>query len=65
MLAVRLGLSNFETTMIYVHAVRKQKIEATVKLYAYVAAARTAKRCGESKRQRVSNCLRMSGGNPI
>ena len=38
-----MGHSNIQTTMIYVHAARKQKIEATAKLQAYVEAARKAK----------------------
>ena len=35
--------SNSQTTMIYVHAVRKQKIEATARLQAYAEVARKAK----------------------
>ena len=42
-LAELMGHSNIQTTMIYVHAARKQKIEATAKLQAYVEAARRAK----------------------
>jgi hypothetical protein len=42
-LAELMGHANIQTTMIYVHAARKQKIEATAKLQAYVEAARRAK----------------------
>ena len=42
-LAELMGHSNIQTTMIYVHAARKQKIEATANLQAYVEAARRAK----------------------
>ena len=42
-LAELMGHANIQTTMIYVHAARKQKIEATAKLQAYVEAARKAK----------------------
>ena len=41
--------SNIQTTMIYVHAARKQKIEATAKLQAYVEAARRAKQLQEER----------------
>src|SRR5208283_231077 len=46
-LAELMGHSNIQTTMIYVHAARKQKIEATAKLQAFVEAARKAKQMQE------------------
>ena len=49
MLAELMGHSNIQTTMIYVHAARKQKIEATAKLQAYVEAARRAKQLQEEQ----------------
>ena len=48
-LAELMGHSNIQTTMIYVHAARKQKIEATAKLQAYVEAARRAKQLQEER----------------
>ena len=48
-LAELMGHSNIQTTMIYVHAARKQKIEATAKLQAYVEAARRAKQLQEEQ----------------
>ena len=44
-----MGHSSIQTTMIYVHAARKQKIEATAKLQAYVEAARRAKQLQEER----------------
>jgi integrase len=48
-LAELMGHSNIQTTMIYVHAARKQKIEATAKLQAFVEAARKAKQMQEEE----------------
>ena len=48
-LAELMGHSNIQTTMLYVHAARKQKIEATAKLQAYVEAARRAKQMQEEQ----------------
>ena len=48
-LAELMGHSNIQTTMIYVHAARKQKIEATAKLQAYVETARRAKQLQEER----------------
>jgi integrase len=48
-LAELMGHAEIQTTMIYVHAARKQKIEATAKLQAYVEAARKAKQLQEKK----------------
>ena len=42
-LAELMGHAHIQTTMIYVHAARKQEIEATARLQAYVEAARKAK----------------------
>jgi hypothetical protein len=44
-----MGHSSIQTTMIYVHAARKQKIEATAKPQAYVEAARRAKQLQEER----------------
>ena len=44
-----MGHANIQTTMIYVHAERKQKIEATARLHAYVEAARRAKQLQEER----------------
>jgi integrase len=51
-LAELMGHSNIQTTMIYVHAARKQKIEATAKLHAFVEAARKAKQMQEEDAQK-------------
>ncbi len=48
-LAELMGHANIQTTMIYVHAARKQKIEATAKLQASVEAARRAKQLQEER----------------
>jgi integrase len=48
-LAELMGHANIQTTMIYVHAARKQKIEATTKLQAFVEAARRAKQLQEEQ----------------
>jgi integrase len=48
-LAELMGHANTQTTMIYVHAARKQKIEATAKLQAFVEAARRAKQLQEEQ----------------
>jgi hypothetical protein len=46
-----MGHSNIQTAMIYVHAARKQEIEATAKLQAYVEAARRAKQLQEEQEE--------------
>lgn len=48
-LAELMGHANIQKTMIYVHAARKQKIEATAKLQAYVEAARRATQLQEAR----------------
>jgi hypothetical protein len=48
-LAELMGHSEIQTTMIYVHAARKQKIEAMARLQAYVEAARKAKQLQDKK----------------
>jgi hypothetical protein len=44
-----MGHANIQMTMIYVHAARKQKIEATAKLQAFVEAARKDKQLQEKE----------------
>jgi len=44
-----MGHSEIQTRVIYVHAARKQKIEATARLQAYVEAARRAKQLQEER----------------
>ena len=53
MLAERIGHSNARTSVIHVHAARKQKIEATAKPEAYVEAARRAKQLREEQEQKT------------
>ena len=48
-LAELMGHVNIQTTMIYVHAARKQKIEATARLQAFVEAARRGKQLQEER----------------
>jgi len=47
-----MGHSNIPTTTVYVHAARKQKIESTAKLQAFVEAARKAKPVQEEDAQK-------------
>jgi integrase len=63
-LAELMGHSNIQTTMIYVHAARKQKIEATTKLQAFVEAARKAKQMQEEDAQNWKPA-EDEWGNPI
>jgi integrase len=62
-LAEFMGQSNIQTIMIHVHAARKQKIEATAKLQAFVEAARKAKQLQE-REEAESLKSPMSGGIP-
>ena len=64
-LAELMGHANIQTTMIYVHAARKQKIEATARLQAFVEAARKAKQL--QKKQEVESLKPPEDewGNPI
>ena len=48
-LAELMDHSNVQTTMIHVHAARKQKIEATAKVRAFVEVARKAKQMQEDQ----------------
>ena len=48
-LAELMGHANIQTTMIYVHAARKQKMEAMAKLQAFVEAARKTKQLQEKE----------------
>ena len=65
MLAEFMGRSNVRTTMIYAHAAREQKIEATVKLQAYVEAARSAKQLQEKQEAENLKSPEEEWGNPI
>jgi len=64
-LAELMGHSEIQTTMIYVHAARKQKIEATAKLQAYVDAARKAKELQEKQQEESFKPPVDEWGNPI
>jgi integrase len=64
-LAELMGHSNIQTTMIYVHAARKQKIEATAKLQAFVEAARKAKQLQEREEAESFKPPEDEWGNPI
>jgi len=64
-LAELMGHSNIQTTMIYVHAARKRKIEATAKLQAYVEAARKAKELQEKQAAESFKPPEDEWGNPI
>jgi integrase len=64
-LAELMGHSNIQTTMIYVHAARKQKIEATAKLQAFVEAARKAKQLQEREEAESFEPPEDEWGNPI
>jgi hypothetical protein len=52
-LAELMGHAEIQTTMIYVHASKKMKIEATEKLQAYVEAAKKAK---ELQKEETQSC---------
>jgi hypothetical protein len=60
-----MGHSNIQTTVIYVHAARKQKIEATAKLEAFVEAARKAKQLQEAEEAKSLKPPEDEWGNPI
>jgi hypothetical protein len=64
-LAEFMGRANVRTTMIYVHAARKQKIEATVKLQACVEAAWDAKQLQEKQEAENLKSSEEEWGNPI
>jgi len=64
-LAELMGHSNLQTTMIYVHAASKQKIEATAKLQAFVEAARKAKQLQEKQEAQSFKRQEDEWGNPI
>jgi integrase len=65
-LAELMGHSNIQTTMIYVPAARKQKIEATAKLQAaFVEAARKAKQLQEREEAESFKPPEDEWGNPI
>jgi len=64
-LAELMGHANIQTTMIYVHAARKQKIEATAKLQAFVEAARKAKQLQEKEETESVKLPVDEWGNPI
>jgi integrase len=64
-LAELMGHADIQTTMIYVHAARKQKIEATAKLQAFVEAARKAKQLQEKKEAESWKPPQDEWGNPI
>jgi hypothetical protein len=51
--------------MIYAHAAREQKIEATVKLQAYFEAARNAKQLQEKQEAENLKSPEEEWGNPI
>jgi hypothetical protein len=60
-----MGHANIQTTMIYVHAARKQKIEATARLQAFVEAARKAKQLQEKQEVESLKPPEDEWGNPI
>jgi len=60
-----MGHANIQKTMIYVHAARKQKIEATAKLQAFVEAARKAKQLQEREEAESFKPPEDEWGNPI
>jgi integrase len=64
-LAELMGHAEIPTTMIYVHAARKQKIEATAKLQAYVEAARKAKESQAKQAAERFEPPEDEWGNPI
>ena len=64
-LAELMGHANIQKTMIYVHAARKQKIEATAKLQAFVEAARKAKQLREREEAESFKPPEDEWGNPI
>ena len=64
-LAELMGHAEIQTTMLYVHAARKQKIEATARLQAYVEAARKAKELQERQAAESFKPPEDEWGNPI
>jgi integrase len=64
-LAELMGHAEIQTTMLYVHAARKQKIEATARLQAYVEAARKAKQLQEERKAESWKVPEDEWGNPI
>ena len=64
-LAELMGHSNVQTTMIYVHAARRQKIEATAKLQASAEAARRAKQLQAEEKAESSKPKEDEWGVPI
>ena len=60
-----IGHSNIPTPMTYVHAARKQKIEATARLQAYVEAAWKAKELQEKQKAESFKPPEVEWGNPI
>ena len=65
MLAELMGHAEIQTTMIYVHAARKQKIGATARLQAYVEAARKAKELQAKQAAESFKPPEDEWGNPI
>jgi len=64
-LAEFMGYSNIETTMIFQHAAREQKIEATVKLQAYVEAAPKTEQLQEKQQAESFKLPEDEWGNSI
>ena len=64
-LAELMGHAEIQTTMIYVHASKKMKIEATEKLQAYVEAAKKAKKLQEEQEAESCKPLEDEWGIPI
>jgi hypothetical protein len=60
-----MGHSNIQTTMIYVHGGRKQRIEATAMLQAFVEATRKAKQLQEKEEAENLKPPEDEWGNPI
>ncbi|MGD0126277.1 MAG: hypothetical protein ABSF46_13020 [Terriglobia bacterium] len=59
------GFSNIETTMIFRHAAREQKSEATVKLQAYVEVAPKTEQLQEKQQAESFKLPEDEWGNPI
>ena len=64
-LAELMGHAEIQTTMIYVHASKKMKIEATEKLQAYVEAAKKAKKLQEEQEAESCKPMEDEWGVPI
>ena len=60
-MAELMGYPHVQTTMMYVDGVRKQKIEATVRLQAYIEATRRAKQLQEEREARLETERRRAG----